>query len=70
MATIGDLLADRMDPIQRVEKEERLSGKRMRGCSERDAAILGFAHPVDSDGSAGEITGQFLQPLRLMLQSP
>jgi len=32
LATIGDLLADRMEPIQRVEKEERLSGKRMRGC--------------------------------------
>lgn len=68
LATIGDLLADRMDPIRRVEKEERLSGKRMRGCSERDAAILGFAHCVDSDRSAGEIAGKFVQPLRLMVQ--
>jgi hypothetical protein len=42
--------------------------KRMRGCGERYPAILGFAHPVDSDGSTGEIAGQFLQPLRLMLR--
>jgi len=68
LATIGDLLADRMEPIQRVEKEERLSGKRMRGCGKRHPAILGFAHPVDSDWSAGEIAGQFLQPLRLLLR--
>ncbi len=55
-----------MKPIKRVEKEERFSGKRSRGCVEQETAILGLAHPVNSNGSAGEVAGEFFQPLRLV----
>ena len=62
MAAVRDLLADGMNPIKRVEKEERFSGKRIRGCGEQDTAILGLAHPVNSNGSAGDVAGEFFQP--------
>ena len=67
LAAVRDLLADGMNPIKRVEKEERFSGKRIRGCGEQDTAILGLAHPVNSNGSAGEVAGEFFQPLRLVV---
>ena len=55
LTAVRNLLADGMNPIKRVEKEERFTGKRMRGCGEQDASILGFAHPVNSKGSAGDV---------------
>ena len=31
-------------------------------CGEQDTAILGLTHPVNSNGSAGEVAGEFFQP--------
>lgn len=40
----------------------------MRGSGELDAPVILGADGVDCKGSAGEIAGQFLQPLGLMVQ--
>jgi hypothetical protein len=67
LTAVRNLLADGMNPIKRVEKEERFTGKRMRRCGEQNAAILGFAHPVNLKGSAGDVAGEFSHPLRLVV---
>jgi hypothetical protein len=68
LSTVGDLLRDGVDPVERVEFELRGSRARVRGGAEEDEFPLSFLHVALGHGRADQVAGEPLDRRRVVGQ--
>ena len=58
MAGVGDLLADGMNPIERVEFQDRLCSPGLSRSGDLDTALAADANPFGSKRRASQVAGK------------
>ena len=58
MAGVGDLLADGMNPIERVESQERVCSPGLSRSGDLDTALVADANPFGSKRRASQVAGK------------
>ena len=69
LAAVGDLLADGVNPIERVQSQDRLGSHGLRRSGHLDTALVADANPFGSKRRASQVAGKPFESVGFIVPS-
>jgi len=68
LAAVGDLLTNRMNPVESIQDQNGVSRQRMRRSGDTNLTLGSLGDAGEAYGSSGEVKGEIFEPLGFIVK--